>query len=124
MYLEEYCHFHYYNLIGWRFVFNHTNRGRLGLGTLVIGWGFKLQVQVVCILERNLVLPFICNVLYFYFLLIVVSAQKKKSVKSKGRRSNKKTCIHHTVLFEFQCLHGFGHKLLTHDMVYHFSIFV
>ena len=31
LYLEE-CHYRFYNLIGWRFVFNHPNRGRMSLG--------------------------------------------------------------------------------------------
>ena len=46
LYLKE-NHFRYYNIIGWQFVINYPNRGSMVLDTLIVGWGFKLQVQVV-----------------------------------------------------------------------------
>ena len=67
-------HFRYYNLIGWRFVINYPNRGSMVLDTLIVGWDFKLQVQVGWFLfgrksHPSFVLCFFLLILFSLFLL-------------------------------------------------------
>ena len=73
LYLKE-NHFRYYNLIGWQFVINYPNRDSMVLDTLIVGWGFKLQVQVICFLfgrksHPSFVLCFYLLTLFSLFLL-------------------------------------------------------